>query len=315
MSFVRSLVGLAALSFVLATPAWAQSVRFSVEERADAPSAAEFETAPYEASDQSAVGAVSIIQVQAAPEQRRRLLTVRNMHQKDEAYKHLNGGVMLCGAAAISNALFYLRYHHQPTFSLLAKDVIPGDWNDHLMVTDAYDRCDVSMYSGVAAGRLRRCGTDYLMAGGYRPDLSWAIGSFSEVSALQYVPQPQQLRALVDHGAAVVLLVGWFAIDGDVYVRHHGHFVMLAGYDLDDPTRFYVSNPLVNYSAIGSAENVSAIVLEQVNPRYSFANERVAQAINLGDRPVWQTRDLLDSRIGVIQGAIILGQPQLGLPN
>ncbi len=113
---------------------------------------------------------------------------------------------------------------------------------------------------------------------------------------------------------AAVLLFGWYVANRNpatgvwTYIRAGGHFVTLAGYDRADPRRLYISNPLIDYAALGVSP-VSAVVMEPVDPKVVFAKLSDAPADNLNTAPgmKWQTRDLTAHRIGVLESALIIG--------
>lgn len=306
------------LCSVSAGEAWPRTNQTQVEMRASPPSDEDFQANDYEGvfNDERAIP--DIIQIAPGTDERPVLLPTRNIYQIAPHYPE--SGAMICGAAAMANAPYYLRFYYRPQYFAIAKDSMPTPWSDRLMVQEAFDDCEVDKFHGVGAGVLRRCAGAYFEAGDYSP-LAWLISPTHSDAPLRRTPQPEDLRALIDRGAAVILLLSWFSIDEDgVYVRDGGHFVMLAGYDAADRTRFYVSDPLVDYDSINSDQydaNVSALVFEQVSAerRYAYRDNGAIAPLDLGTAPIWQTRDRFHSDLAIMQIALVMGEPAPGIPQ
>jgi hypothetical protein len=254
----------------------------------------------------------------SAPAEQPSIKPMANMYQLDLIYADLfslTGRSMICGAAAMANAIKFLRVSRLPPMVDLAKTSVSSSASDQEWMRAAFARCGVSRTEGSTDRELLSCARSFLKEGGYAK----AEAALSSVwadrgSGRQVAPQLVDLSAVIQQNRAAVLLFGWYTATrnplnhGWTYTRTGGHFVTLAGYDQARGARIYISNPLIDYAALG-VEPVSALVLEPVGADIAFAKLGGASSQNLnrvaGQK--WQTRDLTARRIAVLESILATG--------
>ncbi|MEW5984638.1 MAG: C39 family peptidase [Acidobacteriota bacterium] len=250
------------------------------------------------------------IHVAAARAERPVVRPLRNMYQLDQRFGNLfsaDGSSNICGAASTANVLLYLRHTRQPSFpGIMTKSVPAGSTNEDA-VRAAFKACGVIPNEGTTSFRIVACAKRFVQEGGYPVDWIWRVGIHATDTREKRAPQPTELRDWIDKDRAVVLLFGWYQVGWDgnsktwQYTRHHGHFVALAGYDAGELTRFYVSNPLVDYNAPGFGDARESAI------RLSLIPLDAAIATPQGIRSLWQTRDLVGGALGVLEEAVVIG--------
>ena len=241
-----------------------------------------------------------------------------NMYQLDQTDSDLfgpTGRSMLCGAASMANALMFLRVNRNPPIDDIAKTSMSPDGSKDDLLRMVFDRCHVSRAKGSTDRQLLDCASDFLAEGGYAKQGAWLRSMWSKVgSSDRSAPQPSDISETVQLNRVAVLLFGWYtasknpATDAWTYIRTGGHFVTLAGYDRADQARIYVSNPLIDYDALG-VDPVSALVLEPVAPDITFArlSGDPSDDLNAVRGRKWQTRDLTAHRIAVLESLLVVG--------
>lgn len=233
-----------------------------------------------------------------------------NMYQLDQRFANLfapDGKSNICGAASTANGLIYMRRTRQPAFPLIMRYSVPDGSINADVVSAAFKHCGVDRTWGTKSERIVGCAKGFVAEGGYPTDWIWRVGVFAEPGRQRRAPQPTELREYIDRDRAVVLLFGWYTVEWKAdtklwtYVRGGGHFVALAGYDANELTRIYVSNPLVDYNAPGFGEaRESALRLSAVPLTAQVAPPE-------GVRGLWQTTDLVGGGLAVLEEAVVIG--------
>lgn len=263
----------------------------------------------------------------ASPFEQPFIQRMANMYQLDQSDADLfspTGRSMLCGAASMANALLYLRVNRVPPIDDIAKTSMSPDGSKDDLLRMVFGRCHVSRAKGSTDRQLLDCASDFLDEGGYSRQSTWLHTMWAEIGSVHRVaPQPADLRETIQYNRVAVLLFGWYIANRNpvtgvwAYVRTGGHFVTLSGYDRADDDRVYITNPLIDYDALGVAP-VSALVLERVDPDIAFARLSEAPADNLNTvrGTKWQTRDLTFRRIAVLESILVVGPtPRSGGPS
>lgn len=244
-----------------------------------------------------------------------RMSNMYQLYRQDADLFDANGRSMLCGAAAMANALMFLRVNRVPPIDDIARTSMSPDGSKDELLRMVFDRCHVSRDKGSTDRQLRDCASDFLAEGGYIKEGMWAQSVWDKPGAASRVaPRLGPLRDAVRFNRVAVLLFGWYVANPEpatgswTYVRTGGHFVTLAGFDRVDEARIYISNPLIDYDALGLPA-ASAIVMEPVPANIVFAkvSDAPADDLNTARGQKWQTRDLTAQRIGVLESVIIIG--------
>ncbi len=254
-----------------------------------------------------------------------------NMYQNDQRFSHLfsGGKSMICGPAAMANALLYLKWNHEPPFSQILGQSLPDHATNADMIPVLFQHCGTKSEGGTAVTELRNCAVGALREGAYYDTGDVFIHGIHS-STKKMPPGPAVLRflgsvrgdrAASTIGSAAVLLFGWYiAQDPDndgifTYSRDGGHFVTLAGYDelekdymRADPEKeytFYVSNPLVDYNELypDSSIRYSRIVLEAVPGRDMV---RLPPDFKQHLYQAWQTRHLVGGKLAVLEDVVVV---------
>ncbi len=241
-----------------------------------------------------------------------------NMYQLDLIYADLfslTGRSMICGAAAMANAIKFLRVSRRPPMIELAQRSVQAGASDQDWMRTAFARCRVSRSEGSTDRELLTCARGFLKEGRY-PAADATLRSMwaKRAPSGRIAPQLADLSSVIRQNRAAVLLFGWYTASQNPlthawsYTRTGGHFVALAGYDRADAHRIYVSNPLIDYAAMG-AKPISALVMEPVGPKISFAklSGTPSEDINTAAGGKWQTRDLTAHRIAVLESMVVVG--------
>jgi len=249
-----------------------------------------------------------------------------NMYQRDRRYSdmfNVKGGSMICSVASLANAILFLRVNRRPPLTNLAETSMPRDVvksranSQEDMVRTVFVRCQATRAGGSTDRQLLACAQDFLAEGGYPRTWASIRSLWAEAGSRERVaPQPADLRQVIRLNRTAVLLFGWYTATQDpvsgrwTYARTGGHFVTLAGYDKANRTRIYVSNPLIDYDALGTG-HTSAVVLEPVGPGIVFTPIDDARSDNLNTAAgqKWQTRDMAAHRIAVLESMVEIGPP------
>jgi len=254
----------------------------------------------------------------SAPAEQPSILPMANMYQLDLIYADLfsfSGQSMICGAAAMANAIQFLRFDRKPPMVNLAKVSVPAGASKEDLMRGVFARCRVSRIKGSTDVELLACSREFLKQGGYALGGTSLRSMWANVGSRgRMAPQPADLSTVIQLNRAAVLLFGWYTATrnplnhGWTYTRTGGHFVTLAGYDQARGARIYISNPLIDYAALG-VEPVSALVLEPVGADIAFAKLGGASSQNLNRVAgrKWQTRDLTARRIAVLESILTAG--------
>lgn len=244
---------------------------------------------------------------------------MHNIYQLDPVFADLqadNGSSQICGPAAMSNALIYLKHYHTPRFPTILQNRVNDASNLNDYVRTLFALCKTDRNEGTRLFSMLDCNKAALAEGGYETDNTFVRGMHSNFSEHKLVVGPQDVvlfsqntwqpgDSTFESDRAVTLLFGWYRTEYDYaqqkwnYIREGGHFVALAGYDSTDATKVYISNPLVNYEVVApGAAAVSRIQLQQIsnapniNPPEGFVG-------------LWQTADIVEGRTAVLEDMIV----------
>lgn len=245
--------------------------------------------------------------------------TMYNIYQLDQRYADLfgdNGSSQLCGPAAMSNAMIYLKFHHTPRFPTILQSKTTNSSTLEDYVRTLFKMCNTDRNEGTRLFSLTDCAKASLADGGYETTNTFVRGMHSNFDSHRVAVTPNELVAVsqntwepgdstFESDRAVILLFGWYKVifDGNLqkwrYEREGGHFVTLAGYDKNDATKAYVSNPLVNYDAV--APGLPAMSKIRLEPVPVSTN-----VIPPGNTPgLWQTADIVEGRASILEDMIV----------
>ncbi len=261
------------------------------------------------------------------------VIPLLNMYQNDQehfsALFSSGGKSMICGPAAMANALLYLKCNHEPPYSRILEQSLPDDALNADMIPVLFKHCRTHREGGTVVTDLRTCAVGALKEGAYYDTGDVFIhGIHSSTkrmppgpAALRFLGSVRGDRAASTIGSAAVLLFGWYSAkdpDNDgifTYSRNSGHFVTLAGYDelekdymRADPEKeytFYVSNPLVDYNELypDSSIRYSRIALEAVPGRDMV---RLPPGFKQHLYQAWQTRQLVGGKLAVLEDIVVV---------
>lgn len=241
-----------------------------------------------------------------------------NMYQADQRFADLfadNGSSQICGAAAMANAMVYLKFNHGPRFPNILQHSTNSASTNGDYVRVMFDLCETDRNNGTLVSDMRDCAAEGLQQGNYSTANTFIKGIHSDLSNQRRAPTTTDLRSMSASswtpGAhvstsdrAVVLLFGWYSVNYNAasqtwdYTRNGGHYVTLAGYSRSNSNVFYVSNPLVDYNAMGGSSRESRISFEAVPNQ---ANVRTPG----GFQNLIQTRDLVGGNLAVLEDMVI----------
>jgi hypothetical protein len=226
------------------------------------------------------------------------------------------GSNNICGPTAMANSLIYLRFNHQPNFPKILDASLPTNATSANYVEKLFQLCKTDPKSGTLITHLRDCAKAALKEGNYNTVNTFIRGIHSDLNQQKFAPGPGDLRNLsrstfrpgstvTSSDRAITLLFGWYDVKFDEalkkwnYHRVGGHYVTLAGFDSHNPNVFYVTNPLIDYNAMGMGDvRFSKITLE---PVASLPNIKTPEGI----RNLSQTRDLVAGHFAVLEDLII----------